>query len=118
MINTGGEKVHPAEVENALLTHPAVTDCIVVGVPDPTWGERVAALVAMRPDPPVTQEELRDWVRRSLAGYKVPRVVVIVDALNAPCRTHRSTRLAGREPTARNRSRRVSVHIALAACRL
>ncbi|GAA3795246.1 AMP-binding protein [Streptomyces phyllanthi] len=81
VINTGGEKVHPQEVENALLTHSGVTDCAVVGVPDETWGERVAAVVAVRPGSAVTAEELRDWVRQSLAGYKVPRSVVLTNAL-------------------------------------
>ncbi|MDW4908524.1 AMP-binding protein [Streptomyces sp. ADMS] len=81
VINTGGEKVHPQEVESVLLTHPGVTDCVVVGVPDETWGERVAAVVAVPPGTAVTGEELRDWARRSLAGYKVPRSVVLMDAL-------------------------------------
>jgi acyl-CoA synthetase (AMP-forming)/AMP-acid ligase II len=79
VINTGGEKVHPQEVENALLSHPDVTDCVVVGVPDPTWGECVAAVVASPAAP--TERELQDWVRRTLAGYKVPRRIVIVDVL-------------------------------------
>lgn len=81
VINTGGEKVHPQEVEDVLLTHPEVTDCVVVGVPDETWGERVAAVVAVGPAATATGEELRDWVRRSLAGYKVPRAVVLTDVL-------------------------------------
>jgi acyl-CoA synthetase (AMP-forming)/AMP-acid ligase II len=79
VINTGGEKVHPQEVENALLTHPDVTDCAVVGVPDPTWGENVAAVVATPAAP--AERELQDWVRRTLAGYKVPRRIVLVDRL-------------------------------------
>jgi acyl-CoA synthetase (AMP-forming)/AMP-acid ligase II len=79
VINTGGEKVHPQEVENALLTHPDVTDCAVVGVPDPTWGESVAAVVATPAAP--AERELQDWVRRTLAGYKVPRRIVLVDRL-------------------------------------
>lgn len=81
VINTGGEKVHPQEVEDVLLTHPEVKDCVVVGVPDETWGERVAAVVAVGPAATATGEELRDWVRRSLAGYKVPRSVVLTDEL-------------------------------------
>ncbi|WP_200301576.1 AMP-binding protein [Streptomyces adelaidensis] len=81
VINTGGEKVHAQEVENALLTHPAVTDCAVVGVPDETWGERVAAVVAVPDTSTVTGAELRDWVRRTLAGYKVPRSVVLTNTL-------------------------------------
>ncbi|MHA6615753.1 AMP-binding protein [Pseudonocardia sp. DLS-67] len=79
VINTGGEKVHPQEVENALLTHPDVTDCAVVGVPDPTWGESVAAVVATPAAP--TEGELQEWVRRTLAGYKVPRRIVRVEHL-------------------------------------
>ncbi|MGW0838684.1 AMP-binding protein [Streptomyces sp. NPDC002787] len=81
VINTGGEKVHPHEVENVLLAHPDVTDCVVVGVPDETWGERVGAVVAVAPGAATTGEELSDWVRRSLAGYKVPRSVVLTGAL-------------------------------------
>lgn len=81
VINTGGEKVHPQEVENALLRHPKVTDCVVVGVPDETWGERVAAVVAVTDPAGVTEEELRDQVRATLAGYKVPRHIVLVDRL-------------------------------------
>jgi acyl-CoA synthetase (AMP-forming)/AMP-acid ligase II len=79
VINTGGEKVHPQEVENALLTHPDVTDCAVVGVNDPTWGEIVAAVVATPGAP--AERELQDWVRRTLAGYKVPRRIVLVERL-------------------------------------
>jgi acyl-coenzyme A synthetase/AMP-(fatty) acid ligase len=82
VINTGGEKVHPQEVEEVLLAHPAVTDCVVVGVPDDVWGERVSAVVATRDPDAVSQEELRDWVRLSLAGYKVPRALVLVRELS------------------------------------
>jgi 3-oxocholest-4-en-26-oate---CoA ligase len=80
VINTGGEKVHPAEVEDALLAHPDVTDAAVVGVPDETWGERVVAVVATA-NGSLTSEELRDSVRRRLAGYKVPRSVVLLPRL-------------------------------------
>jgi acyl-CoA synthetase (AMP-forming)/AMP-acid ligase II len=80
VINTGGEKVHPQEVENALLTHPDVTDAVVVGVPDETWGERVAAVVAT-PNTSLTGEELRNTVRHTLAGYKVPRMIVLLPEL-------------------------------------
>jgi acyl-CoA synthetase (AMP-forming)/AMP-acid ligase II len=80
VINTGGEKVHPAEVEEILLTHPDVTDAAVVGVPDGTWGERVVAVVATE-NAALTAGELQDVVRRRLAGYKVPRAVVLLDRL-------------------------------------
>ncbi|GAA2359869.1 acyl-CoA synthetase [Saccharopolyspora halophila] len=71
VINTGGEKVHPPEVEEALLGHPDVTDCAVVGLPDERWGEVVAALVATTAE--ITETDLQDWARRALAGYKIPR---------------------------------------------
>jgi acyl-CoA synthetase (AMP-forming)/AMP-acid ligase II len=80
VINTGGEKVHPQEVEDILLAHPGVTDASVVGVPDETWGERVVAVVATD-SATLTAQELRAAVRRRLAGYKVPRAVILLPAL-------------------------------------
>jgi acyl-CoA synthetase (AMP-forming)/AMP-acid ligase II len=80
VINTGGEKVHPQEVEDALLAHPDVTDASVVGVPDETWGERVMAVVATG-STTLTAAELRDAVRSRLAGYKVPRGIVLLPSL-------------------------------------
>jgi 3-oxocholest-4-en-26-oate---CoA ligase len=81
VINTGGEKVHPQEVETALLAHPDVTDCVVVGVPDEVWGERVAAIVACRVSSAPSVDDLQDWARQSLAGYKIPRTIVLRDHL-------------------------------------
>jgi acyl-CoA synthetase (AMP-forming)/AMP-acid ligase II len=80
VINTGGEKVHPQEVENVLMTHPEVTDAVVVGIPDDTWGERVAAVVATT-STTLTAATLCDVVRHHLAGYKVPRTVVLLPEL-------------------------------------
>ncbi|MEV4800208.1 AMP-binding protein [Nonomuraea sp. NPDC049421] len=80
VINTGGEKVYPQEVETALLAHPDVTDCVVVGLPDETWGERVAAVVATA-SPALTEDVLREWARKDLAGYKVPRHILLRPAL-------------------------------------
>jgi 3-oxocholest-4-en-26-oate---CoA ligase len=80
VINTGGEKVHPQEVEDALLAHPDVTDACVVGVPDETWGERVMAVVATARTA-LTAAELQDAVRARLAGYKVPRAIVLLPSL-------------------------------------
>jgi acyl-coenzyme A synthetase/AMP-(fatty) acid ligase len=80
VINTGGEKVHPQEVENALLTNPDITDAVVIGIPDEVWGERVAAVVATG-NGDLTAAEVSDWARRSLAGYKVPRSIVLLPAL-------------------------------------
>jgi 3-oxocholest-4-en-26-oate---CoA ligase len=82
VINTGGEKVYPAEVEEALLAHPAVADAIVLAEPDQTWGERVAAVVALHPDAGnPTARDLIDWVRGRLAGYKLPRRLAVVPEL-------------------------------------
>jgi fatty-acyl-CoA synthase len=81
-INTGGEKVYPEEVEAVLTTHAAIADALVVGVADPTWGQRVVAVVAPAdPAAPPTLESVHDFVRARLAGYKVPRGVVIVDEI-------------------------------------
>jgi 3-oxocholest-4-en-26-oate---CoA ligase len=78
-INTGGEKVYPDEVEAVLKAHPDVFDALVVGLPDPRWGERVVAVVqpASRAGEPDT-EELSAHCRASLAGYKVPRAWCVV----------------------------------------
>jgi acyl-CoA synthetase (AMP-forming)/AMP-acid ligase II len=77
-INTGGEKVFPEEVESALIAHAAVQDVLVVGVPDERWGQRVVAVVQARPDQQLTFEELQAHARAHLAGYKVPRAMVVV----------------------------------------
>jgi 3-oxocholest-4-en-26-oate---CoA ligase len=79
MINTGGEKVYPEEVEVALKDHPAVYDAVVVGLPDERFGQRVAAVVAPRPGSTVTLEELTEYCRGRLAGYKLPRQITVVD---------------------------------------
>jgi acyl-CoA synthetase (AMP-forming)/AMP-acid ligase II len=78
-INTGGEKVYPEEVEAVVKDHPAVRDAVVVGRPDERWGERVVAVVALRPGAALAVDELGEHCRRSLAGYKVPRDLVCVD---------------------------------------
>ncbi|WP_370249825.1 AMP-binding protein, partial [Nocardioides sp.] len=77
-VNTGGEKVYPEEVEMAVKGHPAVYDCLVVGVPDETYGQAVAAVVELREGHTVTLEELRDYLRAHLSGYKLPRAMTVV----------------------------------------
>jgi fatty-acyl-CoA synthase len=79
-INTGGEKVYPTEVEEALRAHPGVDDCVVLGVPDERFGQIVAALVVGGAKP-IEVGELTTTVRQSLAGYKVPRRVRIVNEI-------------------------------------
>lgn len=78
---TGGENVAPAEVEQVLRLHPGVADAVVVGVPDPRWGECGAALVVPRVGVPVDDVALLEHCRAHLAGFKVPRVIHLVDAL-------------------------------------
>jgi acyl-CoA synthetase (AMP-forming)/AMP-acid ligase II len=78
-INTGGEKVFPEEVENALKSHDAVFVVVVVGVPDERWGERVVAVVKATEGMSPSVDDLAEHARRHIAGYKVPREVHIVD---------------------------------------
>ncbi|MER8237132.1 acyl-CoA synthetase [Streptomyces sp. NPDC101490] len=79
-INTGGEKVYPEEVEQALKAHPDVYDALVAGVPDARWGSHVAAVVQLRADaPPLDLASLQEHCRARLAGYKVPRQLVLTD---------------------------------------
>ncbi|MFD9637184.1 acyl-CoA synthetase [Streptomyces violascens] len=81
-INTGGEKVYPEEVEQALKSHPDVYDALVAGVPDAKWGSHVAAVVQVRegaPEP--TLAAIQTHCRTKLAGYKVPRQLVITPAI-------------------------------------
>jgi len=82
MINTGGEKVFPEEVEGVLKAHPDVFDALVVGVPDERWGERVTAVVQPRPGQAPTLDELDAHCRGRIAGYKVPRQLFLVDQVS------------------------------------
>ena len=78
-INSGGEKIYPEEVEAALKGHPDVFDALVVGVPDPRYGQHVAAVVQPRPGLRPALAELDSFVRAEIAGYKVPRSLWFVD---------------------------------------
>jgi O-succinylbenzoic acid--CoA ligase len=78
-IVTGGENVAAAEVEEALVAHPAVADAAVVGRPDPEWGETVTAFVVLSRD--ASDDEIVAHCRQALAGYKVPRALVRVNEL-------------------------------------
>jgi acyl-CoA synthetase (AMP-forming)/AMP-acid ligase II len=81
MIVSGGENIYPAEVESLLAGHPEVADVAVIGVPDDRWGEAVKALVVRRPGAGLSGEELIDWSRSRLAGYKRPRSVDFIAAI-------------------------------------
>ncbi len=80
-INTGGEKVYPEEVEEAVKLHPSVTDAVVVGVPDDRFGEVIAAVVCLDEGGTATGVEIADSVRGHLAGFKRPRHVFVVDSV-------------------------------------
>ncbi len=81
MVVSGGENIYPAEVENVLLSHPAVTDAAVIGVPDETWGETVKAIVVLAQGSDLDEADIIAHCRQSLAHYKCPTSVDTVEAL-------------------------------------
>ncbi len=81
MIISGGENIYSVEVENAIYAHPAVLEAAVVGVPDEKWGERVHAIVVLKPGQQATGEEIMQKCRDLIAGYKLPRSVEFTDVL-------------------------------------
>ena len=109
-INTGGEKVYPEEVEPVLRKHRGVFDCAVVGVPDPRFGEKVVALVQVTDGHHLDAAELTAWCRRKLAGYKMPREWLFVDALpRSPGGQGRPPEAAGaRDGAPRHRAARLT----------
>ncbi|WP_353827461.1 class I adenylate-forming enzyme family protein [Agromyces sp. SYSU T0242] len=110
---SGGEGVSPAEVEAVLMTHPAVADVAVVGVPDDRWGEVGSAWVVLRPGAITDAAELAEFARGSLAGYKVPRDLHFIDEIprTSAAKTlrrvlaERARRLREDEPGARDGAR-------------
>ncbi|MEY3211145.1 MAG: O-succinylbenzoate-CoA ligase, partial [Pseudomonadota bacterium] len=78
---SGGENIHPGEIEAALLAHPEVAEAVVIGRPDPRWGERPVAFVTLRAGATVSGDALRGWCRQRLSAFKVPDRVTVLDAL-------------------------------------
>jgi acyl-CoA synthetase (AMP-forming)/AMP-acid ligase II len=79
LINRGGEKIAPREIDDVLLAHPAVAEAVAFGVPHPVWGEVVAAAVVLHE--PVAEAELLAWCRDRLAGFKCPDQLHVVEAI-------------------------------------
>jgi acyl-CoA synthetase (AMP-forming)/AMP-acid ligase II len=77
MIITGGFSVYSAEVEQALMAHPAVRDCAVIGLPDDKWGERVTAVVQIQPGYPAAPDVLKAFVRERIGSVKTPKQIEI-----------------------------------------
>ena len=80
-INSGGEKIYPEEVEEAVKLHPAVYDCLVVGVPDEKFGEAVTAVASLRPGQAANEAEILASSRGHLASYKLPKRILLVDVV-------------------------------------
>ena len=100
MIKTGGENVYSAEVEQALYSHPAVAEAAVVGVASERWDEEVRAVVALKPGLQVSESALRDHVRQTLAGYKIPKRILFVPLEQIP--VNPSGKIMKRELRAQN----------------
>jgi len=81
MIITGGFNVYPNELEQVLMTHPAVQDCAVIGVPDEKWGEAIKAVIELKPGQSASAEELTMLVKTQLGGVKAPKSVDFVASL-------------------------------------
>ena len=81
MIISGAENIYPAEVENALMSHPEVADVAVIGVPHEKWGETVKAIITVTPDGDPTEESLIEYCRERLAHYKCPTSVDRMDII-------------------------------------
>jgi acyl-CoA synthetase (AMP-forming)/AMP-acid ligase II len=106
MIVSGAENVYPAEVENAIASHPAVRSVAVIGVPDAKWGEAVKAIVVREPDVAVSEQDIIDYTKSLIAGYKRPRSIDFADELPLGP-TGKVLRRELREPYWTGRERRI-----------
>jgi fatty-acyl-CoA synthase len=84
LIKTGGENVYPTEIETVLAAHPVVREACAVSVPDERWGETVKAIVVLEPGRTATGQEVRDWCRERLPGFKTPRYVQFLAPEDVP----------------------------------
>lgn len=81
IIKTGGYKVSGLEIEEAILSHPDIQECAVIGVEDPEWGERVCAALVLQPESNLTLDSFRSWAKEHLAVYKIPTRILSVETL-------------------------------------
>jgi len=81
MIVSGGENIYPAEVENAIFGHETVSDVAVIGVPDEKWGEAVKALVVLKENCKTTEEDIINFSKERIAGFKTPKSVDFIKEL-------------------------------------
>ncbi len=81
LIKTGGENVYPQEVEAVLNQHPSVAEVTVIGLPDPTWGEAVTAVIVPKADGRVSLEDVKAFCQGKIAGYKIPKAIELVDKI-------------------------------------
>lgn len=81
IVKTGGENVSSQEIENVLSLHPEIMQCAVFGVPDPRWGEAVTAAVVLKIESTLTKEEIIEYCREKLSGFKTPKYIVFRTSL-------------------------------------
>jgi len=81
MILSGGENIYPREIEDVLVTHPAIEDAAVIGIPDPVWGESVKAFIVLKEGKTANEQEIIDFCRGYLAGYKKPKELFFVPSI-------------------------------------
>ncbi|PWA09202.1 acyl-CoA synthetase [Pueribacillus theae] len=81
MIISGGENIYPAEIEEVLYTHPSILECAVIGVPDADWGESVKAMIVLKPEQSLSEQEVISYCTEHLASYKKPKIVEFIDEL-------------------------------------
>lgn len=81
MLISGGENIYSVEIENVLYEHSSILEAAVIGTPDSKWGEIVTAIVVLKPTHKLSIEEIQAFCREKLAGYKIPRIIEIIDQL-------------------------------------
>ena len=81
LIKTGGENVYPQEVEAVLNQHPSIADLTVIGMPDPTWGQAVTAVIVPKAGCDVSLEDVKAFCQGKIAGYKIPKAIELVDKI-------------------------------------